>query len=70
MQLPYSALKVPDATQHYTIIEITGLHHKFHGRTLGKMKEFLRSMYRNDLTTDRLILEFRGDVLTWDSLEI
>ena len=25
---------------------------------------------QNDMTTDRLILEFRGDVPTWDSLDL
>lgn len=68
-ELPYTAMKVSDVTTHYTIIEITKMNHQFHGRTLGKIKEFLRSMYRLDLSSGRLLLEFRGDTLSWDSLE-
>src|SRR5205823_1297163 len=54
---------------HYTFIEISQLHHTFHGRTLGKIKEFLESMYRRDLSSNFVELGFRGQKLQWDNLE-
>ena len=61
---------VPKANdKHYTIIEITAMNRSFQGRTLGKIGDFLRSMYRSDLRRGILRLEWRGQVLTWDSME-
>ena len=60
----------PKATErHYTIIEVVAMNRSFQGRTLGKIGDFLRSMYRSDLRTGILNLRWRGQVLTWDSLE-
>jgi hypothetical protein len=67
--LAYKAKAGRKDREHYTIIEIRNLHHSFHGRTLGKIKDFLRSMYRHDLTSNSLELEFRGEKLEWDNLD-
>ena len=45
--LPVETFKKP-AELHYTVIRITDHNRRFHGRTLGKIKEFLASMYRED----------------------
>jgi|SRR5215213_1750976 len=54
---------------HYTIVEITELHRTFQGRTLGKIADFLRSMYRVDLQQNQLQLRWRDQTLIWDNLE-
>jgi len=56
LTLPYHSVSVSDDS-HYTIIEISQLHHKFHGRILGKIKEFLQSMYRTDLSSGLVELD-------------
>ncbi len=62
--LPRSVRSVePD--QHYTVIEIWNLNQKPQGRTIGKIKDFLRSMYREDLRQERLSLLWAGENLTW-----
>lgn len=40
--------------EHYTIIKINSLHRKFKGRTIGKIKDFLSSMYRFDIKEKQL----------------
>lgn len=51
--------------RHYTIIEIRQLNVKIAGRTKSKTKEFLRSMYRIDLRTNKLKLYFEDNPLEW-----
>lgn len=65
-QLPYQSRQVRDAGSHYTVIEITQHHREFRGRTLGKIRDFLRSMYRQDLRFGSLKLEWQGEPLSWD----
>lgn len=57
------------AERHYTIIEVKAMNRSFQGRTLGKIGEFLRSMYRSDLRSGVLNLRWRDQILTWDSLD-
>ena len=66
--LEYSNLPKP-TDLHYTIIEIFDLNRTFHGRTLGKIKDFLRSMYRVDLQTGQMHLKWRDQKLSWDNLD-
>jgi hypothetical protein len=51
---------------HYTTVEIRKLHSKLLGRTIGKIKQYLKSMYRVDLREGRLKLYWEGDPITWD----
>lgn len=55
--------------KHYTVIEVTKLHRIFQGRTIGKIKNFLRSMYREDFRNNRLRLLWQGQDLTWEELD-
>ena len=51
---------------HYTIIEIRDHNQVFHGRTIGKIKDFLRSIYRQDLRHKWVAIEWQGSPLEWD----
>lgn len=50
--------EAPEA--HYTLIEIRDMYHSFRGRRLGKIKEYLVSMYREDIREGRLVLKWDG----------
>lgn len=54
------------AGRHYTIVEIKSLHMKLRGRRLGKVKQFLQSMYRVDLRENILDLSWNGTKLEWE----
>ena len=64
--LPYSKEEGKEADLHYTVIEIQNHNRAFHGRTLGTIREFLRSMYRQDLRKNLVTIEWRGSPLEWD----
>jgi hypothetical protein len=53
--------------EHYTIIEIRKLHRQITGRTVGKVKDYLRSLYRVDISEGRLMLKWNGKPLAWDA---
>jgi len=53
----------PDS--HYTIVEIEQLNRLFPGRTVGKIKSFLRSMYREDFRNGTLLLYWGNKQLIW-----
>lgn len=55
-----------DSEDHYTVIEVSSLHRKMQGRTLGKIRQFLSSMYRQDIREGILTLRWQGEVLAWD----
>jgi hypothetical protein len=65
-ELPYSQKENRDPSDHYTIIEITKLNRVPQGRTRGKIKDYLRSMYRVDLKSGTLVLKWQGEELAWD----
>lgn len=54
--------------EHYTIIEISELHHPPATRTVTKIKSFLQSMYRVDLHEGLLLLEWNHELLRWTGL--
>ena len=64
--LPYQAIDTGKPDLHYTVVEIVDLNRPFHGRTLGKIRDFLRSMYRQDLRQGFLTLRWQGEALKWD----
>lgn len=55
-----------ESEEHYTIVKIESLHRTFYGRTVGKIKNYLRSMYRLDMKEYDLQLFWQQDQLTWD----
>ena len=54
---------------HYTLISIADHNRKFHGRTLGKIKEYLSSMYREDFRSGAMELQWQGQPLSWDEID-
>jgi hypothetical protein len=66
LDLPHKRIPTPLA-EHFTIVTIRKLHREIVGRTLGKVKDHLRSLYRVDIRENRLILKWNGKVLEWDA---
>jgi hypothetical protein len=54
-----------DPALHYTEIEITDLNRQLHGRTIGKVADYLSSMYRVDLTEGWLDLFWQDKRCEW-----
>jgi hypothetical protein len=57
-----------DPEKHYTIIEIRKLNRQLWGKTLGKISDYLRSMYRIDFETYGLQIFWQNQLLVWDDL--
>ncbi len=68
-ELPYRKVERLDPKDHYTIIEVGQHNRRFRGRTLGKIRQFLSSMYRIDLRSGRMLLKWQGEELSWDDLD-
>lgn len=62
----YSQILGKGLNNHFTIVEIRMHNRPFHGRTLGRIKKFLRSMYREDFRKKLLLLSWDGTPLTWE----
>ena len=56
-----------DPAAHYTVVSLRDLHHLPQGRTLGKIKDHLGSIYRVFLRDGRLLLRFDGEPLNVQS---
>ena len=56
--------------EHYTIIEIRDHNQVFRGRTMGKIKDFLGSIYRQDLRQNWATIEWQGSPLVWSDADI
>lgn len=54
---------------HYTRIEIFDHNREFKGRTIGKIKDYLKSMYRQDFRAGTLGLYYNDEHLTWEEFE-
>ncbi len=63
--LPTTEVSEQDPTAHYTILEISELNRTLHGRTQGKVRDFLSSMYRQDLRDEILDLRWQNEKLEW-----
>jgi hypothetical protein len=50
---------------HYTVVMLRDLHHVPQGRTVGKIKEHLASIYRMFLRDGRMVLKFNGQPLSY-----
>jgi hypothetical protein len=59
-----------DAATHYTVVSLRGLHHLPHGRTIGKIRDHLTSIYRVFLRDGRLQLSLNGTPLNYQSPKV
>ena len=59
------ARDVSNPPAHYTVVTLRGLHHIPQGRTLGKIKDHLASIYRMFLRDGRMTLRFNGEPLSY-----
>lgn len=67
--LPETEVTGLDPNDHYTVVEIFELNRKLQGRTIGKIKNFLRSMYRQDLRHGLLTLRWQDEPLRWEEFQ-
>jgi len=67
--LEYAAITNRSPDKHFTLIEISDMNRSFHGRTLGKIRDFLSSMYREDFRAKRLKLLWNGATLEWKDVD-
>ena len=64
-ELPTTEKPDQDPAAHYTILEIEQLNRPLRGRTQGKVRDFLSSIYRQDLRDEILDLRWQGETLKW-----
>lgn len=57
-------------SEHYTVVTLRGLHHIPQGRTLGKIKEHLASIYRMFLRDGRMTLRLNNELLSYTTAPI
>lgn len=69
LDLNHKVIADQSLSEHYTKIEITRLHKVFKTRTLGKIKEYLTSMYRSDFNGYGLKILWQGEELEYIDLE-
>lgn len=55
-----------DAHEHYTVVVLEQLHHPPHGRTIGKIKDHLASIYREFLRSGDVEIVFNGTQLVFE----
>lgn len=65
-----SEIRAVDPAAHYTTVTLHGLHHMPQGRTIGKIKEHLSSIYRNFIRDGRMVLQFNGDRLSYNTPDV
>ena len=53
------------ANDHYTVLEIAGHHRPLRGRTISKVKEYLQSIYRIDISSEMMVLRYNDAELEW-----
>ena len=54
-----------ELSDHFTIIKIYNLHRRFKGNSIRKIKQYLSSIYRFDLTDDILDLYWNEEKIEW-----
>ncbi|ODU52591.1 MAG: hypothetical protein ABS98_03320 [Lysobacteraceae bacterium SCN 69-48] len=62
-----TTVRTVDPKAHYTVVSLRNLHHLPQGRTIGKIKDHLASIYRVFIRDGRLQLTFNGEPLQYES---
>ena len=55
-----------EPTEHYTRIEIEGLHKTFRGRSRSSIQENIASMYRKDIDSGEIAIRWNGQPFEWE----
>lgn len=63
---PPMKTRTAEEGDHYTIIEIREHYHPLRGRTIGKIKDYLRSIYRQDISSKMMVLTYNDNELEWE----
>ena len=58
-----------EENKHYTRLEIMKHNRPLAGRTIGKIKEYLKSIYRKDICSNQVILTYNDEILEWTNFE-
>ncbi len=56
-----------EKNRHYTRIEISKHNRPLAGRTIGKIKDYLASIYRMDITSDEISLTYNSKNIEWEN---
>jgi hypothetical protein len=59
-----------DPSAHFTIVELRGLNHVPQGRTIGKIRSHLASIYRIYLRRSDLILTLNGEEVSYKEVDV
>ena len=59
-----------DPSEHYTRIEIEGLHRAFRGRALASIQENIASIYRRDIDSGDITIRWNGEPFEWEKDEV
>lgn len=57
--------EIKDKDEHYTKIKVSNLRRRYKGMTINKIKSFLSSIYRFDITNKNLNLYWNDEKLDW-----
>lgn len=68
-ELKTSTVSDLDPNKHYTRIEIYDHNREFKERTIGKILDYLKSMYRQDFRIGSLSLYYNNEFFKWDDFE-
>lgn len=55
-----------EPSEHYTRVEIEGLHKTFRGRAHTSIRENIASMYRRDIDSGEITIRWNGDPFEWE----
>jgi hypothetical protein len=66
LDLEVTRILADDPSRHFTKITIGSLNRGLNTRTVGKIRTFLASMYREDLRDRLVAIYFQGAALIWD----
>lgn len=61
---------IENSSAPYTVVTLRGLHHVPQGRTLGKIKDHLASIYRMFLRDGRMTLRFNNEPLSYTTAPV
>lgn len=59
-----------DLDDHFTVITLNDLHRPLRGRTIGKIKDHLTSLYRKFLREGDVVITYDGDPLQYNEPEV